>query len=271
MLTCPVCANPLKEGEREAFCENGHRFDRAKEGYFNLLLSSSGKGHGDDRAMLRARRDFLEKGYYSHLLEALQKVFSALCKKGDVFVDAGCGEGYYTEGIREFLAKEGKEISLFAFDISKEAMRLTAKKMKGKGSFFVASTYKIPMAEETADVISSFFAPYSEEEFLRVLKPGGYLVRAVPLSDHLFSLKKAVYENPKKNEGEAVIGRGFELLEEKRVQKEIALSSQEDIRALFDMTPYAHKTGREDIAKLERLQSLSVETDFGILIYRKVK
>ena len=271
MLICPVCQNPLTQKEKEAFCEKGHRFDRAKEGYFNLFLSSSGKGHGDDRAMLRARRAFLEKGYYAHLLKALQEEVFSLCGEKSVLVDAGCGEGYYTKGICDDLLERGKETDLYAFDISKEAVKLTAKKMAGKGNFFVASTYKIPMEKESADLVCSFFAPYSEEEFLRVLRPGGYLVRAVPFRDHLFSLKKAVYENPKKNEGEAVIGQGFSLLSERRVAKEIALSSTEDILSLFEMTPYAHKTGREDMAKLQKLSSLSVETEFGILIYQKTK
>ena len=271
MLSCPVCQSPLTQGEKEAFCEKGHRFDRAKEGYFNLLMSSSAKGHGDDRAMLRARRTFLEKGYYAHLLSALKEEILPLLKDGDVLVDAGCGEGYYTKGLVDQGKKEGKELSLYAFDISKEAVRLTSRKLEGEGNFFVASTYKIPMAEGSADVVCSFFAPYSEEEFLRLIRPGGYLVRAVPLRDHLFSLKQAVYENPKKNEGEAVIGEGFTLIGERRVRKEITLETTEDILALFDMTPYAHKTGREDMAKLEKLTSLTVETDFGILLYQREK
>jgi hypothetical protein len=35
------------------------------------------------------------------------------------------------------------------------------------------------------------------------------------------------------------------------------------------MTPYAHKTSPEDMKKLERLSELDVETDFGVLTYRK--
>ena len=65
-LRCPVCGLPLQLLPGEACCGHNHRFDRAKQGYFNLLLSqSSGLGHhGDDRLMLTERRSFLEKGYY---------------------------------------------------------------------------------------------------------------------------------------------------------------------------------------------------------------
>ena len=65
------------------------------------------------------------------------------------------------------------------------------------------------MASESVDLIFSLFAPYSEEEFLRVLKKGGVLIRAVPLTDHLYSLKEAVYEKPTRNVSEAAIGSSF--------------------------------------------------------------
>ena len=63
---CPVCKNELSEEEKLYRCENGHCFDKSKFGYVNLLQSqkSSAKRHGDDRLMVRARRDFLDSGYY---------------------------------------------------------------------------------------------------------------------------------------------------------------------------------------------------------------
>lgn len=269
MLTCPVCKSLLREEVSGASCENGHRFDRAKEGYLNLLMTSSTRGHGDDKAMLLARRAFLEKGYYEPLLSALKKAAGLYLPEGGAFLDAGCGEGYYTEGILRFLQNGGKRPELFAFDVSKEAVRLTAKRMKGEGRFFVASTFAIPVARESVDLAFSLFAPYSEEEFLRVLKPGGYLIRAVPLEEHLYSLKAAVYENPVKNLSVATVGEGFLLEKEIRVRDSIRLSSNEDIRHLFEMTPYAHKTSPRDMQKLEGMESLTTEMDVGILIYRR--
>ena len=40
-----------------------------------------------------------------------------------------------------------------------------------------------------------------------------------------------------------------------------------DIRALFSMTPYSHRTKREDLLKLERLQTLRTEIAFVLGIY----
>jgi hypothetical protein len=53
------------------------------------------------------------------------------------------------------------------------------------------------------------------------------------------------------------------------VSKVLVLESNEDITALFGMTPYAHKTAERDRNKLLTLNKLSVETDFGISVYRK--
>jgi len=269
MLICPVCSRPLCVEEKCARCEAGHSFDRAKEGYFNLLLSSSAGGHGDDKAMLLARRAFLEKGYYAHLLVALKEVCAEHFEKGCTLVDAGCGEGYYTRAISETLLEKTGEVNFFAFDIAKEAAKLVAKKMKGTATVFVSSAYRMPLASGSADGILSLFAPFAREEYLRVLKPGGLLIRAYPLAEHLFELKEAVYEEPLKNQESSDPGEGLDSIVEKRVQKRIELNSNEDIVALFGMTPYAHKTSERDREKLNALEKLCVTTDFGIGIYRK--
>ena len=269
MLICPVCGEVLRREEKRVFCSKGHSFDRAKEGYLNLLMASGKGGHGDDKPMLLARRDFLEAGFYEHLLLALEEEILAHFPQNGVFVDAGCGEGYYTRAIAECLQKEGKNPQVFAFDISKDAARLAAKKMGDVAEVFVGSCYKMPLLSNSADVILSVFSPFAGEEFLRVLKPSGILVCAAPMPEHLFALKKAVYENPILNEKKAEIGDDFALLGERRERKTIFLSENKAIRALFGMTPFAHKTSVQDMAKLENLKELSVETDFHILTYQK--
>lgn len=269
MLICPVCSRPLTLFEKCARCDAGHSFDRAKEGYFNLLLSSSGGGHGDDKAMLLARRAFLEKGYYAHLLTELTNICLEHFGEGSKLVDAGCGEGYYTDAICRALSDRVEKVDFYAFDIAKDAAKLVSKKMKDTATVFVSSAYRMPLATESADGILSLFAPFAREEYLRVLKPGGLLIRAYPLQEHLFALKEAVYETPLKNEAISDPGDGWESIEERRVGRTLELNCNEDIVALFGMTPYAHKTSEQDRKKLAGLESLRVETDFGISIYRK--
>ena len=67
-LRCPVCAGALEKRAGAYLCPKNHSFDIAKSGYVNLLLNSSQGHHGDDKLMVRARRDFLAKGYYDRFL-----------------------------------------------------------------------------------------------------------------------------------------------------------------------------------------------------------
>ena len=50
----------------------------------------------------------------------------------------------------------------------------------------------------------------------------------------------------------------------------LKLDNPADIQNLFQMTPYYYKTGREEHARLEQLESLSTQISFEILQYRAV-
>ena len=73
-FVCPKCANPLTEEGGSARCKNGHSFDKAKAGYYNLILSSVGGTHGDNRDMVEARRDFLDTGAYKPLADKVSEL-----------------------------------------------------------------------------------------------------------------------------------------------------------------------------------------------------
>ena len=69
LFCCPKCGLALEEKGNVTSCKNGHSFDRAKGGYYNLLLSNKGGVHGDNKDMVLARRAFLGAGYYAPLAE----------------------------------------------------------------------------------------------------------------------------------------------------------------------------------------------------------
>ena len=58
-ILCPVCLKKLHPVDKAYKCENGHSFDLAKEGYFNLNRKSS-QNTGDNPEMIKARKRFLE-------------------------------------------------------------------------------------------------------------------------------------------------------------------------------------------------------------------
>ena len=267
---CPVCSQELKKEEKIWVCPQGHTFDIAAKGYVNLLMSNSSgaKRHGDDRLMINARRDFLSKGFYEPLREAVYEALSADFPRGGTLLDAGCGEGTYTRAIYDALAAKGGCPQLLGADISAEAVRRAARQVP-EGIFCAASTAHLPLAAESLDLIVNIFSPLMAEEFLRVLKPGGYLLRVVPMERHLFELKAAVYDRPYENPPAEPAVEGFRLLRTQTLRKTITLSSNEDVQALFLMTPYYYKTGAEDQQKLAAVPSLRVTTEFLIAVCQK--
>lgn len=76
LFQCPVCSKPLYRGIKQYYCPKNHQFDIARKGYVNLLLLQHiGAGDpGDDREMIRSRRDFLNKGYYEGFSDRLNEI-----------------------------------------------------------------------------------------------------------------------------------------------------------------------------------------------------
>lgn len=267
---CPVCNEALIEEEKLYKCKNGHCFDKSKFGYVNLLQSqkSSAKRHGDDRVMIRARRDFLNMGYYGFLRDAVTDNCGEFLADGAGVIDAGCGECWYSSGIKQALSENGKEIKIFGVDISKDALEFASKRKSGIPSA-VASVFELPFADESADLLLNIFSPEADNEYCRVLKKGGFMLRVIPLEKHLFELKAAIYEKPYLNDIPDTAVEGFSLVKVQKVCKMIELSSNEDIQNLFKMTPYYYKTGVEDQKKINNLESLETQAEFEIRIYRK--
>lgn len=269
---CPVCGGKLEAGERGAACALGHSFDRARQGYLPLLLSHKmhSKLPGDTKEMVESRRRFLEAGYYECFRDALCGLAAdclkevAISPKDAVILDAVCGEGYYTEALQRAFP----EALLCAFDISKAAVKAAAGKYKGI-SFAVSSSFSIPMANSSCDLLIDVFSPLAQEEFLRVIKPGGFFLYAVPGERHLLGLKEILYERPYENQRQDTEYPGFSFVSRQEVKREIQIPNAQTALDLFAMTPYYWKTDVEGGQRLAQTTGFSTEISFDFLIYRK--
>jgi len=267
LLRCPVCKEPLARLEKRYCCTKGHSFDIARQGYVNLLQSqrSSARTHGDDRDMVVARTAFLEKGYYSPLRDAvIDAVYNYTGQKPSVVVDAGCGEGWYTQGV----ARKCPLAQVIGLDISKDALKWAAKRPE-LHHLAVASCFDMPLADGCADAVLNILSPLAAAEYGRVLKPGGVLVRVVPDTYHLWELKETVYETPKPNRPEPEELAGLSLLKKIPIHYQMELTSNQDIQVLFQMTPYFYRTSPGDRAKLNGVDRLSTRAEFNLLIFQK--
>lgn len=265
LFTCPVCGERLTKEERLYRCEKGHSFDRAKSGYVNLLTPDkmNSTTPGDSKEMVISRRDFLLGGHYAPLKEALCDVAKRYAPPSPVYLDAGCGTGYYMKSVAEEIKAKVK----LGVDISKNAVNVTAKYFPCEAA--VASVYSLPLADESVDLITNVFSPMANKEYLRVLKKGGRLLYVVPAPEHLIALKTLLYEKPYLNSDESVLYEGMREVEKISVSFDLDLTSPEEILSLFRMTPYFWRTpeGAED--KIRRTPVLHDKASFYILVFEK--
>lgn len=266
---CPKCKEKLNICESGVRCEAGHCFDRARFGYYNLLLGTGGGVHGDNREMILARRAFLACGYYEPLAQRLAALVLEYTAPGGAVLDAGAGEGYYTDIIERAISARDNESDVSAFDISKDAVREICRKNPRIFSV-VAGSYHMPVPDGEFDTVINTFSPLALSETVRALKPGGIFIMAIPGENHLFDLKNVIYDTPYKNTVADTALDGLELLSDEPLTYTVHLNSPEAVRNLFMMTPYAYRTSAVGRARALALDTLDCTADFRIFVYRRI-
>jgi len=127
--------------------------------------------------------------------------------------------------------------------------------------------YRLPLPDQSADLITNVFSPLAADEFARILKPGGHYLYVVPSARHLWQMKQVLYPNPYENPVKLEQYSGFDHVQTVPVRYSISMDTPADWMALFHMTPYAWKTPKEGIARLEGLDHLDTEIGFDIHVY----
>ena len=265
LLRCPVCKAELLQDDLQKSCRckgiKPHSFDFARSGYLNLAGGRAGEG--DLKNAVLARRTFLDAGYYQCLSNKINEILDTV--PSDLVLDAGCGEGYYTN-------RMAKNRSVLGIDLSKDGVDYAARRAKlndtGAG-FAVASVFEMPIKDAALDAVVNIFAPCTEAEYSRVLRNGGNLLVVSAGEQHLMGLKRVLYENPYLNQGRADLPKTMTLVQKYRLKDEIYLEDPLLIEALFSMTPYYWRTSQEDHQKLKNAERLITEIDFDIFLFRK--
>lgn len=272
MIICPVCKEELVKEGKSYRCKNNHCFDMGKQGYTNLLLSNQkhSKMPGDDKDMVMSRREFLEKGYYQKISQGVNDIVKETCNSKDLdILDIGCGEGYYTKRLKDFLECEDIKSHIIGIDISKEAVIAAARSDK-RIDWIVASATNIPVSESSLDYIICMFAKIIPEEKMRTLKSGGYLIVVSTGEKHLIELKEVVYDKVRTEFYSPVKDlEMFEHIKTVNCTDSVFIDNNRSIKNLFDMTPYRWRSPKEGIERLYALDSLKITVDVNIDVFRK--
>ncbi len=270
-IICPLCQRPLIKQQRRWYCDNNHSFDIAKQGYTNLLPVQNKKSRspGDDAEMVASRQRFLDKELYSNVAVALSKLASDYVKEYRLqhasIIDAGCGEGYYTEKIFRALTEQAISSDIVGVDISKYAVLAAARQHKAI-AWFVAKSQAIPVDHHCADILISLFAPIASEEFQRCLKSNGLLIIASTGKQHLIELRKIIYPQVKDEafNPQTALSDTFTASDSIRIYHPIELADNKTIQDLLAMTPHYWRASPERKQLLAEIEQLSVTIDIQL-------
>ena len=284
-LRCPVCGAPMgvDSNGRSLACGGTvsdrnpkgktHLFDGGAGGYVNLAPNHS--GGGDSKEAVRARTSFLRSGYYAPAAEAIIALVSEFTPQNGLVLDAGCGEGYYSNCVaEEGFAVLGVDLSKFAADTAAKTARRERMNREQESStlYAVGSVFELPVVDEAFDTVTNIFAPCAPAEYARVLKSGGRLIVAGAGERHLFGLKELIYDDPCLNDPRRDLpaeGDGLRLLEVRNVTFTVTVDDPDHRTALFSMTPYYWRTSREGHSRLATAETLVTEVSFNLHIYEK--
>jgi 23S rRNA (guanine745-N1)-methyltransferase len=261
-LRCPLDQAVLELSDKQLRCANGHSFDIARQGYVNLLGAQDKRSRdpGDSKAMVIARRDFLSQGHYQPIAAQLAAIVAPLLGTGAVIADAGCGEGYYLQQLRDRLEpKTAITTEMIGFDISKWAVQAATRRLEA--SWLVASNRNIPLAPGSVDCLLSVFGFPVFDAFNAVLKPGGTLLLASAGPQHLIELREVLYPRIKHTDSALVRhaqGAGFEEGSAATLEYTTAALGQPEIHQLLTMTPHLFRANHDGKARAAQLQNFRV-------------
>ncbi|MEW2017950.1 methyltransferase domain-containing protein [Rhodococcus sp. NPDC076796] len=276
VLLCPQCrARELDSGlgvgdtDRTLWCDRGHSFDVARQGYVSLLTGDGGKFTGDSAEMIAARDVFLEGEHFDPIAAA---VSAGVPPNSEVVLDVGVGTGHYLAAVLD----DHPEARGIGVDVSKFAARRAARSHPRLGSVVADIWSGLPVRSGALSAVTCVFAPRNAGELNRVLVDDGVLVVVTPTTRHQRELRGplgliGVDEDKPRRLSESLSGL-FEPVTESPLEYSMMLSHN-DIEALIGMGPSArHGDPEARSAALTQLPGTTeVTASVTVSSYRKTK
>ena len=288
-LACPLDGLALAPGPDGLGCPAGHNHDVARSGYASLLPAGArrSKAPGDGVAMVGARRSVLESGLFLSVSEAVETIAIACVTDPDgepavlaaggtraptVALDAGCGEGWYTDRLRRALAPTGT--GTLGIDVSRPAVAAAARRHPDT-AFAVATNRVPPVLAGRAALVTSLFGFEAWTPWAALQTPGQHVLTVGAGPNHLVELRRLVYgtvrvrATPRDGAPERA---GYALALERRVGATRAVPAGLAREALA-MTPHVHRVPGARAALVEReIDAVGALTvDATVRLWRRVE
>ncbi|WP_396589018.1 putative RNA methyltransferase [Bermanella sp. R86510] len=272
MLICPVCQSAMHTASRQLVCGQGHSFDQAKQGYYNLLLNQAKKSKqpGDTANMVKARKHFLNAGHYQSISDCInQQVIDYLWQEQEIQVlDLGCGEGYYTERLHHSLSDHQIDHTLIGLDISKEAIKQACKR-QGHINWLVANAKAAPVQPHSQHLILNIFNRIMPQTLFDLCHEQGIVVIVSSGKHHLMELKQAIYNDPRFNELDvtSLMAPYFAHEHNQQLDFNITLNNT-DLQYLLAMTPHVWRSSNETQQGLAQTEQLSLRVQVNVDVFK---
>lgn len=264
-LRCPHCQKAAQATDTGMTCENHHTFDVAKQGYLHLAGTVAKSRY--TKELFTARQALLsETRFFNPLISEIATwIEGESSLSSPLLVDMGCGEGTHLAGILEQV-KSGRGIGI---DLAKEGIQL-ATNHDVDALWLVADLAISPVQEHSVDVILNILSPANHQEFRRILKSNGYVVKVIPNAQYLEELRKFFYAGTDKetyeNEGaKEQFEKTLETVHVSRQDYSVELTG-EQWRDLIAMTPLTWNAPPEQVDEFIELALPSVTVDLTVLV-----
>lgn len=248
---CPLCRAALEAGEGCLHCHKGHTFSLSSRGYGDFAPQSKASQY--DTPLFEARRRTLEGECYKPLINCLASLIEAYASKG-VMLDAGCGEGSFLKALTD------NARTAIGVDLSREGIRLAAK--GGNPILWCVGDLRVlPVQDRSISCLLNILSPAFYEDFGRVLKNDGVLIKVIPEEGYLQEIRFLAKDQLRHESysNASVLERFkscFTLLENRELFDRYSLSP-EQANDFVTMTPLAANIDTQKLP-IEQLDRISI-------------
>lgn len=274
LFQCPICKNNMEVVELKSLkCTKNHSFDFARQGYINLLTTPAKTKY--DKQLFESRRFLMEEhGFFEPVTTKISELIKTNLKHTKLAIlDTGSGDGTHLAKIRKILLDGGIYVNGVGIDIAKEGITVAAK-YHSDLIWCVADLANSPCRNESFDVILNILSPSNYQEFKRILKDDGLLIKVIPRSNYLKELRTFFFKDSEKQTytNEDIIQlfkERTEFIRQETVHYKTELN-REALTALVEMTPLTWDVDKNQIDKFLQKESAGITVDVDILIGRKI-
>jgi SAM-dependent methyltransferase len=285
-LACPRCGGELAAADAGVACQSCGAAYGARDGMLDLVDPNqrvSSEGPGDTLAMAWRRRrwDELRGAEASENAAYLGAIWERL-RPDDRVLDLACGPASFLGWMAEF----APDLAILGIDLSWDALE-EARRVVGRhanvGLARASTRRRLPVKDDSCDVVLRRLAPALPEEIVRALSPGGYYLRFTFGPGHWREVYDEVPGLPRAREdtlvGEAERLRQLGLEVEEPIRESgreqfslaaVLLAMRSNPAAFhaerLDLTPVRKLWHREDGGRNVRID---LSTEYAILVARK--